>query len=167
MALGSSLPSVSREPQPVRPRRRGATNSEGAVCNHDQTELLETQRVRGVSARFEAWIAPTRTWRAVAVFVCFSARLLHFVRRVSCHRFDMLGCAPSKPACSCRSQCVSRLFADGSTSRESGRELGGSRLHTTCVDLNPAPSSSAANPLPATAEHQEVNISPCHALKFK
>ena len=62
-----------------------ATNSEGAVCNHDQTELLETQRVRGVSARFEAWIAPTRTWRAVAVFVCFSAPLLHFVRRVSCH----------------------------------------------------------------------------------
>ena len=52
----------------------------------------------------------------------------------------MLGCAPSKPACSCRSQCVSRLFADGSTSRESGRELGGSRLHTTCVDLTPAPS---------------------------
>ena len=62
-----------------------ATNSEVAVCNHDQTELLETQRVHAVCARFEARIAPTRTWRALAVFVCFSARLLHFVQRVSCH----------------------------------------------------------------------------------
>ena len=36
---------------------------------------------------------------------------------------------------------MSRLFADGSTSRESGRELGESRLHTTWVDLTPAPST--------------------------
>ena len=65
----------------VREGEEAATNSEGsegAVCNHDPTKLL-------VSARFEAWIAPTRTWRALAVLVCFSARLLHFVRRVSCH----------------------------------------------------------------------------------
>ena len=62
-----------------------ATNSEGAVCNHDPTKLLETQHVHAVSARFEAWMAPTRTWRALAVFVCFSARLLHFVPGVSCH----------------------------------------------------------------------------------
>ena len=67
------------------PEGEPATNSEGAVCNHDQTELLETQRVHAVSAPFEAWIAPSRTWRVLAVLVCFSARLLHFVRRVSCH----------------------------------------------------------------------------------
>ena len=48
-------------------------------------QLLETQHVHAVSARFEAWMAPTRTWRALAVFVCFSARLLHFVPGVSCH----------------------------------------------------------------------------------
>ena len=35
---------------------------------------------------------------------------------------------------------MSRLFADGSTSRESGRELGGSRFLITCVDLTPVPS---------------------------
>ena len=37
---------------------------------------------------------------------------------------------------------MSRLFADGSTSRQSGRELGESRLHTTWLDLTPAPSIS-------------------------
>ena len=68
---------VVYKPSAVNPNLRvpegeeAATNSEGAVCNHDQTELLETSRVHAVSARFEAWIAPTRTWRALAVFVVF------------------------------------------------------------------------------------------------
>ena len=72
----------------------------------------------------------------VSVHVCFT---LCEESRATC-RFDMSGCVPSKPTCTCRNQCVSRLFADGSTSHESGRELGERRLHTTCVDLTPAPS---------------------------
>ena len=128
--------------------KEAATNSEGAVCNHDQTELLDTQRVHAVSARFEARKLPLEhgvhlQFSFVSVHVCFT---LCKESRAT-HRFDMSGCAPSKPACSCRSPCVGRLFADGSTSRESGRELGGSRLHTTCVDLTPAPSTNSERKL--------------------
>ena len=47
----------------------------------------------------------------------------------------MLGCALPKQCVLAVSKSVSRLCADGSTSRESGNDLGENRLHTAWVDL--------------------------------